>query len=248
VALNEPDFVPFLVLDADASQSYAINCGVRGADLVIDGPPGTGKSQTIANLIATLSARGERILFVAEKRAAIDAVLDRLSRVGLADLVLDIHDGAGSRRRLAADLARTLAIAGGIPKPDMTGAQETLIRRRQVLIDRAASMKPSPGCWESRLRRHPRSDSGEIGSPASAIRRSARPGPSWNTSSAWAALPSPRRRRPGPGPLRPGRSPHPTLPGQLSTPLTPWPTIRCLRRPSASTDGTVILAGGEPGE
>ena len=149
--LNEPDFVPpadeFLVLDADASQSYAINCGVRGADLVIDGPPGTGKSQTIANLIATLSARGERILFVAEKRAAIDAVLDRLNRVGLADLVLDVHDGAGSRRRLAADLARTLAIAGGIPKPDMTGAQETLIRRRQVLIDRAAALHMPRAPW-----------------------------------------------------------------------------------------------------
>ena len=151
VALNEPDFVPpadeFLVLDADASQSYAINCGVRGADLVIEGPPGTGKSQTIANLIATLSARGERVLFVAEKRAAIDAVLDRLNRVGLADLVLDVHDGAGSRRRLAADLARTLAIAGGIPKPDMTGAQETLIRRRQVLVDRAAALHARRAPW-----------------------------------------------------------------------------------------------------
>ena len=70
--MNEPDVVPpadeFLVLPADASQSYAINAAVGGADLVIDGPPGTGKSQTIANLIAALSARGQRVLFVAEKR------------------------------------------------------------------------------------------------------------------------------------------------------------------------------------
>jgi very-short-patch-repair endonuclease len=151
VALNEPDFVPpadeFLVLDADASQSYAINCGVRGADLVIDGPPGTGKSQTIANLIASLAARGQRILFVAEKRAAIDAVLGRLDRVKLADLVLDVHDGAGSKRRLAADLARTLAIASVIPKPDMTAAQEMLVRDRQVLIDRAAALHAPRAPW-----------------------------------------------------------------------------------------------------
>jgi hypothetical protein len=83
---HEPDLVPpqdeILVVDADASQSYVINAVVGEANLVIVGPPGTGKSQTIANLIAALAARGQRILFVAEKRAAIDAVLDRLRTKG----------------------------------------------------------------------------------------------------------------------------------------------------------------------
>jgi len=80
--MNEPDLVPpadeFLVLDADASQSYAStppSAGRPGRGR----PARTGKSQTIANLIATLAARGQRVLFVAEKRAAIDAVLDRLT-------------------------------------------------------------------------------------------------------------------------------------------------------------------------
>jgi very-short-patch-repair endonuclease len=151
VSPSQPDTVPpadeFLVLDADASQSYAINCAVGGADLVIDGPPGTGKSQTIANLVAALSARGQRILFVAEKRAAIDAVLDRLDRAGLADLVLDLHEGAGSKRKLAADLARTLAIAASIPKPDMTAGQEALVRHRRALAGRAEALHAPREPW-----------------------------------------------------------------------------------------------------
>ncbi len=149
---TQPDYTPpadeFLVLDADASQSYAVNCAVAGADLVIDGPPGTGKSQTIANLIASLSARGKRVLFVAEKRAAIDAVLDRLDRVGLADLVLDLHDGAGSKRKLAADLARTLAATASITKPDMTAAQEKLVRNRRVLVDRDDALHTPREPWD----------------------------------------------------------------------------------------------------
>ena len=151
VAPNEPDRTPpadeFLALDADASQSYAINCVLAGADLVIDGPPGTGKSQTIANLIVTLSARGKRVLFVAEKRAAIDAVLDRLGRTGLTDLVLDLHDGVGSKRKLAADLARTLAITSSIAKPDMIAAQETLVRSRNALLDRAGALHSPREPW-----------------------------------------------------------------------------------------------------
>jgi very-short-patch-repair endonuclease len=151
VSAGQPDAVPpadeFLILDADASQSYAINCAVGGADLVIQGPPGTGKSQTIANLIASLSARGYRSLFVAEKRAAIDAVLDRLGKVGLADLVLDLHDGTGSKRKLAADLARTLTLTASIAKPDLAGQHEALVRHRQVLATRAGALHAAREPW-----------------------------------------------------------------------------------------------------
>jgi hypothetical protein len=151
VSVSQPDTVPpadeFLVLDADASQSYAVNCAVGGADLVIEGPPGTGKSQTIANLIASLSARGVRTLFVAEKRAAIDAVLDRLGKVRLADLVLDLHDGAGSKRKLAADLARTLSLTASIAKPDLTAQHEALAHHRHTLTTRAGALHVPREAW-----------------------------------------------------------------------------------------------------
>lgn len=116
-----------LVLDADSSQHEAVEAVRSGSHLVVHGPPGTGKSQTIANLIAALSADGKRVLFVAEKRAAIDAVVGRLERVGLGDLVLDLHAGAQGRRRVARELADGLdrlgagAAGGG---PARTGRRE----------------------------------------------------------------------------------------------------------------------------
>ena len=91
----------YSVLDADSSQRSAIDAVLAGRSLVIHGPPGTGKSQTIANLIAAMVARGRKVLFVAEKRAAIDAVLSRLAAVDLGDLVLDIHEGTRDRQRIA---------------------------------------------------------------------------------------------------------------------------------------------------
>ncbi|MFW5469071.1 AAA domain-containing protein [Knoellia sp. CPCC 206435] len=117
---REDDVVPdpargMLVLDADSSQQEAIEAARSGAHLVIHGPPGTGKSQTIANLVASLAADGKRVLFVAEKRAAIDAVVGRLDRIGLGELVLDLHDGARGRRRIATELADSLP--GRSPRP-----------------------------------------------------------------------------------------------------------------------------------
>ena len=106
-----------LVLDADATQIAAIEAARMGSHLVIQGPPGTGKSQTISNLISALMADGRRVLFVAEKRAAIDAVHQRLTQVGLADLVLDLYDGVGSRRAVARELGRALDTYSANPRP-----------------------------------------------------------------------------------------------------------------------------------
>ena len=152
VAVNEPDLISpadeFLVLDADASQSYAVNAAVHGGDLVVKGPPGTGKSQTIANLIATLAARGQRILFVAEKRAAIDVVVARLTEIGLSDIVLDLHDGVASKRKLARDLARSLADASSIARPEVSSLHDTLVRRRADLVAHNEAMHGRRAPWD----------------------------------------------------------------------------------------------------
>ena len=97
-----------LVLDADSSQQRVIAEAAQLQSGVVQGPPGTGKSQTIVNLIATLAAQGKRVLFVAEKRAALQVVKDRLGRIGLGHLVLDLHGADVSARDIVALIAERL--------------------------------------------------------------------------------------------------------------------------------------------
>jgi len=136
-AIPGPDQVPladeFLVLDADASQNYAINAVLAGQSLIIKGPPGTGKSQTIANLIASLIVRGKKVLFVAEKRAAIDAVTKRLRQQNLGELVLDLHGGVSSRRAFAQMIGQALDASRAAPRPDNGAELQRVERRREQL-------------------------------------------------------------------------------------------------------------------
>ncbi|GHJ48677.1 hypothetical protein Cs7R123_60190 [Catellatospora sp. TT07R-123] len=137
IAVDQPDQVApsdeFLVLDADSSQSYAVNAAVAGHHLVVKGPPGTGKSQTIANMIMALAARGRTALFVAEKRAAIDAVLDRLAHVGLSDLVQNLHGDQSSRRELARALDSRLQRARHESRPTTEQTDRDLVESRTAL-------------------------------------------------------------------------------------------------------------------
>lgn len=80
-----------LPVSADGAQLQAITAAAEGYSFVLEGPPGTGKSQTITNLIAHCMSLGKKVLFVAEKQAALDVVRDRLARVGLGPFTLDLH-------------------------------------------------------------------------------------------------------------------------------------------------------------
>jgi hypothetical protein len=138
----------FLVLDADSSQNYAINSVIAGQSLIIKGPPGTGKSQTIANLIASLVARGKKVLFVAEKRAAVDAVTKRLHQQKVGELVLDLHGGATSRRAFAQELGRAL-VASRIAGRVENGVElQRLERRRGELNAYAEALHEKRQPWD----------------------------------------------------------------------------------------------------
>lgn len=102
---------PRVVLDADSSQVAAILDALDGHDLVVEGPPGTGKSQTIANLIAAAIAEGKSVLFVAEKMAALRVVHDRLKKVGLEPFCLELHSNRAKRKDVAASFKRRLDLA-----------------------------------------------------------------------------------------------------------------------------------------
>src|SRR5262249_54481334 len=97
----------FDVMPADPTQASAIARARKGSCFIIQGPPGTGKSQTITNLIADYVARGKRVLFVCEKRAAIDVVYHRLKMQGLSRLSCLIHDSQGDKRAFIRDLKET---------------------------------------------------------------------------------------------------------------------------------------------
>jgi very-short-patch-repair endonuclease len=150
-AIPSPDQVPladeFLVLDADSSQNYAINAVLAGQSLIIKGPPGTGKSQTIANLISSLIARGKKVLFVAEKRAAIDAVTKRLRQQNLGELVLDLHGGVTSRRAFAQTIGQALDASRNVPRPDNGAELQRVERRREQLNDYVSALHSRRQPW-----------------------------------------------------------------------------------------------------
>ncbi|WP_333775810.1 DUF3320 domain-containing protein [Streptomyces sp. IBSBF 3136] len=133
-----PERTP-LVLDADASQRQCVAAALDNRSFVMSGPPGTGKSQTITNMIAALMHAGRSVLFVSEKAAALDVVRNRLRGVGLGDFVMALHSGDTSKKAVATELARMLTT-----EVRATGAAEYELERarrlREELSAYAAAM------------------------------------------------------------------------------------------------------------
>lgn len=109
--LEVPQTVPIPVMTADASQLRALTIAQRGKHLVLKGPPGTGKSQTITNLIADAIGKGKKVLFVSAKMAALNVVHDRLSKLGLGRFCLEAHSTKAGKLKIVEELKRTLELS-----------------------------------------------------------------------------------------------------------------------------------------
>lgn len=120
-------------LPADSSQLAAVLAAAQGRDFVLIGPPGTGKSQTITNIIADQLGRGRTVLFVAEKSAALDVVHRRLERHGLGDAVLELHSSKADRKSVLTQLGRSWDRASAARAQDWVRVAEDLRLTRDQL-------------------------------------------------------------------------------------------------------------------
>ncbi len=100
----------YLPITVDGTQLQAIRMAAKGKTFVLHGPPGTGKSQTITAMIANLMAQGKKVLFVAEKMAALSVVQKRLSSLGIGDFCLELHSDKANKKQVLSQLEKALAV------------------------------------------------------------------------------------------------------------------------------------------
>lgn len=123
----------FIPADCDSSQLAAVNAAANGLSFVLEGPPGTGKSQTITNIVADALARGRTVLFVSEKIAALSVVHERLKKLGLGPFLLELHSAKASKAEVLSQLDQALKAGGRHTVADWEQEAERLKRLRDGL-------------------------------------------------------------------------------------------------------------------
>lgn len=137
------------IMDADSSQIAVVEDVKAGKDLVVEGPPGTGKSQTIANTIAELLAQGKSVLFVSEKMAALQVVKSRLDNAGLGELCLEVHSHQTRKKAVLEELEKALkreappAISAERDLNELEKLKQELNRYAEILREPAGKIYPS---------------------------------------------------------------------------------------------------------
>lgn len=133
-----------LVYAADSSQHSALIDAAAGKNMVINGPPGTGKSQTITNIIAAALAQGKRVLFVSEKLAALEVVRQRLDMANLGHFCLELHSHKTQKKKLLDDLRARLGQR--FPASGQLDAQSDVLAERKRKLQRHAELMAAKVC------------------------------------------------------------------------------------------------------
>lgn len=123
----------FTPLSADSSQVAAVVAAQRGKDFVLFGPPGTGKSQTITNMISSCLAHGKSVLFVSQKTAALEVVRRRLQSVGLGNYCLEVHSTKAQKSVVIEQLAKAWRERDPATEENWTAASSDLKAKRAEL-------------------------------------------------------------------------------------------------------------------
>jgi hypothetical protein len=141
---------------ADPYQSRAVRLARRCTGLVVHGPPGTGKSQTITNIISDHLARGQRVLFVCDKRTALDVVANRLDHLGLGDLCAVVHDPQRDQKDLYRSIRDQLEnLAEAKPDEKAAATLDDIDRKLQAIHDQLSQT------YDGLMRPGTRADEGE---------------------------------------------------------------------------------------
>lgn len=129
-----------LPIDVDSSQLEAIIDSGKGHSFILHGPPGTGKSQTITNMIANALYQGKRVLFVAEKMAALSVVQARLEKIGLAPFCLELHSNKVTKQHFLEQMEMALNVVHGNPSAVYKEEADALYEKRCKLMDYVEGM------------------------------------------------------------------------------------------------------------
>lgn len=133
----------------DASQLKAVVEAASGRDFILHGPPGTGKSQTITNMIANALFQGKSVLFVAEKMAALNVVYDRLAKIGLADFCLEIHSNKTKKNVVLEKFGHCIELKKEADDPEFARNSEQLEIQKQQLQEVVAQLHAKQECGSS---------------------------------------------------------------------------------------------------